>query len=160
MNLIVLFAIIALAIQIYFSMTFAEIATKKGYNGATYGWLCFFFSVVGYCLVIALPDLNKEQAFESAINKLSQQNVKLQLTLDRIERMLNQQDAKSAQPDVEDTTPTPVEEKKATADATTPVVPLIGDDDTIVCPACNAKQGAGRKVCWSCGQKFVANETE
>lgn len=49
--------IIALIVNVAFSMKFAEIAEDKGYNGTPYGLLCFFFGVVGYCMVAALPDL-------------------------------------------------------------------------------------------------------
>ena len=35
-----------------------------------------------------------------------------------------------------------------------PVIPQIEGDD-IVCPICETKQRNDRKVCWSCGQKFI-----
>lgn len=35
---------------------FYEVANEKGYNDKKYLWICFLFSIVGYLLVIALPD--------------------------------------------------------------------------------------------------------
>lgn len=35
---------------------FSEAAREKGYSGAKYFWICFFFGLAGQLLVIALPD--------------------------------------------------------------------------------------------------------
>ena len=47
---------IAILIDWYIAKQFEEAARKKGYNDNKYVWICFFFSIVGYLLVIALPD--------------------------------------------------------------------------------------------------------
>ncbi len=35
---------------------FYDIATQKGFDERKYFWWCFFVSVIGYAMVIALPD--------------------------------------------------------------------------------------------------------
>lgn len=49
--------IIVLIIQGIIAAKFSSIAEEKGYDGSSYFWLCFFLSVIGYCMVAALPDL-------------------------------------------------------------------------------------------------------
>ena len=50
-------AIIGLTISIAFCVKFKGIAEDKGYEGQKYFWLCFFFGLIGYIYVAALPDL-------------------------------------------------------------------------------------------------------
>ena len=42
---------------------FSEAAREKGYSGAKYFWICFFFGVAGQLLVIALPDRGRGVGF-------------------------------------------------------------------------------------------------
>lgn len=58
--LIFIGAVIVLIIQWIISKEFAKAAADKGYTESKYFWYCFFFSIAGYLLVIALP--NKEIA--------------------------------------------------------------------------------------------------
>jgi hypothetical protein len=50
--------IIALVIDWIIANAFAEAAELKGHGERKYFWFCFLFGLVGYLLVIALPDLN------------------------------------------------------------------------------------------------------
>lgn len=54
--------LLAIGLVVCFSLIlaneFAKIATAKGYTYNKYFWLCFLFSIAGYLLVIALPDIN------------------------------------------------------------------------------------------------------
>lgn len=52
----IFWGIVALIIAGLFAGKFGQIADEKGYNGTAYGWLCFFFGVIGACVVAALPD--------------------------------------------------------------------------------------------------------
>lgn len=57
--MVILYLIIAaLAIWInwYISNQFYEVAKAKGYHDSKYLWICFWLGLVGYLLVIALPD--------------------------------------------------------------------------------------------------------
>ena len=60
MELIVFACIVALIILVYLdyviSSFFAQAAEEKGYNEKKYFWISFWFGIVGYLLVIALPD--------------------------------------------------------------------------------------------------------
>ena len=42
----------------YIASQFQMAAEEKGYKGTRYLWLCFFLGMVGYLLVIALPNKN------------------------------------------------------------------------------------------------------
>ncbi|MBQ7565575.1 MAG: hypothetical protein IJT18_00505 [Oscillospiraceae bacterium] len=53
----ILFAIIALVIDILIAKRFQSIAEDKGYSGSGYFWLCLLLGVVGYTIVAALPDM-------------------------------------------------------------------------------------------------------
>lgn len=56
----VIYCIIPLALLIwlnwYISKQFYEAAQAKGYNDRKYFWICFWLGIVGYLLVIALPN--------------------------------------------------------------------------------------------------------
>lgn len=51
-----LFVIVLLVVYVFAAVEFNSIANQKGYPGSKYGWWCFWFPVVGYLMVIALPD--------------------------------------------------------------------------------------------------------
>ena len=48
--------IIALIIDYLLACEFYAAANAKGYDDRKYLWICFAFTVIGYLLVIALPD--------------------------------------------------------------------------------------------------------
>ena len=43
-------------LQWYIANEFFTAAKAKGYHDRKYRWICFWLSVIGYLLVIALPD--------------------------------------------------------------------------------------------------------
>ena len=51
---IVLF--LAIAINAYIAGCFADIAAEKGFEERKYFWIPFLFGIIGYLMVIALPD--------------------------------------------------------------------------------------------------------
>ena len=56
----ILIYLIILALLIWFwwfmANQFYEAAKAKGYHAKKYFWICFWFGILGYMLVIALPD--------------------------------------------------------------------------------------------------------
>lgn len=54
--------IIALFVDYYLAGCFFEVACEKGFTDTKYMWICFIFGVIGYLLVLALPDRKKEKA--------------------------------------------------------------------------------------------------
>ena len=54
--LIVLGIIVLLIIDAVIAQMFYEAAVEKGFESRKYFWMSFLFCVVGYLLVIALPD--------------------------------------------------------------------------------------------------------
>ena len=46
----------------YIANCFYEIACMKGFRDKRYFWLPFLLGIIGYLLVVALPDRNKETA--------------------------------------------------------------------------------------------------
>ena len=66
MNFIyVLIGIALIIINLYISALFDEVAAHKGFDERKYFWICFFFGIAGYLLVVALPDLNDRIAPQS-----------------------------------------------------------------------------------------------
>ena len=63
--LIILGSILLLALIVFIdykiAMEFVKIADKKGHNGRHYFWWMFWLSVVGYLMVIALPDRGEQK---------------------------------------------------------------------------------------------------
>ncbi len=49
-------AAVSLAVNILISNEFKQIANYKGYEEPKIFWYCFLFGLVGYLMVIALPD--------------------------------------------------------------------------------------------------------
>lgn len=60
--LVIIFCIFALVIDYFIAKEFYFAAEKKGYADKKYLWFCFFFSFIGYLLVIALPDCSTSNA--------------------------------------------------------------------------------------------------
>ena len=61
MILLYLVVIAIIGVHVYVSFLFGKIAKKKGYDGTKYTLLCVFLGLIGYLLVVALPDRgNKE----------------------------------------------------------------------------------------------------
>jgi hypothetical protein len=54
--IVLIVAALALWLAIYVAKQFAQVALEKGHTGKRYFHLCFWLGIVGYLLVIALPD--------------------------------------------------------------------------------------------------------
>ena len=52
----------------YLSNQFYEVAQAKGYDDRKYFWICFWFALPGYLLVIALP--NRSNALQTMSDEL------------------------------------------------------------------------------------------
>lgn len=48
--------VIVIVLNYFISRWFYEIAEDKGYHDRKYFWICFWFGVIGYLLVAAMPD--------------------------------------------------------------------------------------------------------
>ena len=55
----IIIAVIAIAVNVWISNQFMEVSEIKGHTEMKYFWICFFFGITGYLLVIALPDIRK-----------------------------------------------------------------------------------------------------
>lgn len=63
MVIICLLVLVAYFILVYFDAKwFYEVAEKKGHHDKKYFWICFWLGIVGFLLVIALPDRSNGQA--------------------------------------------------------------------------------------------------
>ena len=69
----IILGIVALVVGImiarYIANCFYEIACMKGFHDKCYFWLPFLFGIVGYLLVVALPDRKKENSTPSKPTK-------------------------------------------------------------------------------------------
>ena len=54
--LYIIIIIIAIYLEYFIAKQFESVAADKGYTGSKYFHMCFWLSIVGYLLVIALPD--------------------------------------------------------------------------------------------------------
>lgn len=64
---IVFFACLTfIVISAVIASRFCDIAKMKGHNGTPYFWYCFLFSIVGWAMVIALPDLHARPSAQPA----------------------------------------------------------------------------------------------
>lgn len=53
--------VIAIALNWYIANCFYDIACVKGFTESRYLWVPFWFGIIGYLLVIALPDRKKTE---------------------------------------------------------------------------------------------------
>ncbi len=71
----IFFALIGIVVGLLFCFKFSSIAAEKGYSATSYFWLCFFFGMIGYIVVAALPDASityKLNDIERKLNNSSQ----------------------------------------------------------------------------------------
>lgn len=59
--LVIIGCLLVLWLYWYVALQFERIAQMKGHYEKRYFWLSLFFTIVGYLLVIALPDRGQEQ---------------------------------------------------------------------------------------------------
>lgn len=50
------FIAVLVVLAYYIALWFFEVAEEKGYHSKKYFWICFWLGLIGYLLVIALPD--------------------------------------------------------------------------------------------------------
>ena len=62
MGVIAISIIVALVFSGWMAYKFQTIAEMKGHDGSKYFWYCLFFSVAGWVMVAALPDLSTKPA--------------------------------------------------------------------------------------------------
>lgn len=136
--------LLTLIVHIVLSVKFGKIAEERGHDALTYGCICFFLGVIGCCLVAALPDLHMQQMLSSIESKLNQ--------------LEGQVHNRQAAPDPEVPSQAATDPKPNISDKV--LTPTVSANGEIICPTCNTKQMAGRKVCWSCGQKFIASQSD
>lgn len=67
---IIIGAAIALILNIFIAAKFGAIAKDKGYSFGTHFAFCFFFSVIGWIAVWALPDKNTRRTLEKIARNL------------------------------------------------------------------------------------------
>ena len=53
--------VVVIVLARYFANCFYDIACMKGFHDRSYFWISFFFGIVGYLLVVALPDRKNEK---------------------------------------------------------------------------------------------------
>lgn len=58
----------AFVLSYFVAQWFYEVTEEKGYHDKKYFWICFWLGVIGYLLVIALPDRGNSQ--QSTISDL------------------------------------------------------------------------------------------
>lgn len=63
----ILIAVVALAADFLIAWEFRKIAVIKGWNSIKYFFFAFFFTLIGYLMILALPDRGSlaEGSFES-----------------------------------------------------------------------------------------------
>ena len=59
-GLLLFVIVVGLIINFFIAREFYKVAVEKGHDEDKYLWISFFLGIVGYLLVIALPDRKKE----------------------------------------------------------------------------------------------------
>lgn len=68
-TVLLLVAVVALCLAWYLANQFYKVAEEKGFTDRKYLWICFWLGVIGYLLVIALPDRgNRNNSITPAIS--------------------------------------------------------------------------------------------
>ena len=63
--LMIVFGILAVLLQWVIAKEFFVAANAKGYHERKYFWFCFYLSLVGYLLIIALPNRGESDSIVS-----------------------------------------------------------------------------------------------
>lgn len=64
-SLIILLLIFGVIIRFFAANAFHDIAILEGFPSLKYFWWSFLFGIIGYLLVIALPDKNQQKIHET-----------------------------------------------------------------------------------------------
>ena len=65
----IIFFVVAIVLKLYLASVGRGIAREKGFEEGKWFHICFWFSAVGYLLVVALPDL-KARRLQDETNRL------------------------------------------------------------------------------------------
>jgi hypothetical protein len=134
--LTVIAIIIALAVDYFIAIKFAEIAEMKGHYDGCYFWFTFLLGPVGMLMVIALPSTYVAPKSRTPYTPPVQPTA-----------------TPPVQPTATPNTPKTNYGGTAVNAGTDPVhAKIVGNDK--VCPKCGQLQRGNRSVCWSCGQPF------
>ena len=74
--LIVVLIVIGILIDYFLAVQAAKIAEEKGYEPKGCKWVCFFFGIIGYILVAAMPDLKTREVLEKISAQLAGKSAK------------------------------------------------------------------------------------
>ena len=121
--------LLCLAILIMYAAAeaFYDVACMKGHEDRKYFWWSFLLPAIGYLLVIALPNVKKDQPSqwsETAAASEADHGAESAVNAGAAEAI-----AVCRKPDA--------------------------DEGQIVCPNCGQKQKEDRAVCWKCGVRFI-----
>ena len=122
--------VIALILAHYIAKQFHAVATDKGYPEKKYYHICFWLGLIGYLLVIALPDRNRDQ----------------------VRKLETEQDRPSMP--VRQVTNAPAEDLPDFEPIDTATAFYIGENN-LKCANCQRVQFRGNQNCCRCGAKFV-----
>ena len=68
--MVIVAIVIAICINVFLANCFYQIACEKGFEEWKYFWIPFIFGLVGYLLVIALPDRKDENRQTMPLEKM------------------------------------------------------------------------------------------
>ena len=60
---------IVIILAVFIAKKFSYVAEEKGYDQSQFFWICFFLGIVGWLLVILLPDLHMRRLFAEIRDK-------------------------------------------------------------------------------------------
>lgn len=130
----IILLILFIILQYYIAKQFESTAADKGYKHSRYFHLCFWFGIVGYILVAALPDRGKDNA--KTPNQAYIPNGVVAHMDSPDERSDSDEDAFPAQPI-----------------GGTYAIPR--GENNIMCTTCRRIQFKGNRVCNKCGATFI-----
>ena len=85
----ILVSIIALVVNIYFCLHFANRAYEKGHSNVKYFWICIFFGVLGYVWVAALPDEVMERRIANLEKQISHSQKVMEQKIANLEKQIS-----------------------------------------------------------------------
>ena len=66
--------VVILSLNAVIACEFLEVANNKGYYSIKYFWYCFLFGIVGWLLVIALPDMSNRVMMNKMLNAINKED--------------------------------------------------------------------------------------
>ena len=138
--LYIIAVVIAIVIQYFIAVQFESVAADKGYRDSKYFHFCFWLGIVGYLLVIALPDRNNSIAVHTNVPGN-----------DGFAVATNNNPVVPAFSRAEEKQDEPFTWQPASVSGATVV-----SETNIQCDNCRRVQFRGNKFCNRCGAKFVS----